>query len=58
MGSGGSKSSSSIVRSMISPNSRFLDVAGQKVCVLSEVDVLKGTKGCGAAIGKDCELVI
>ena len=58
MNFGGSKSSSSIVRSIISPKSRFLDVVGLKACVPGSGSVFEDTKGCGAVIGKDCELVI
>lgn len=58
MSCGGSKSSSSIVRSMISLKSRFLDVVGSKGWVPERGGVFEESKGCVAAMGKDCELVI
>ena len=58
MGSGGSKSSWSMVRSMISTKSRFLDVVGLKGLFSYGGSVFGGIEGCVAAMGKDCELVI
>ena len=58
MGSGGSESSSSIVRSMISANSRFLDVVGIKGCILGRDGVFEDIEDCVAATGRDCGLVI
>lgn len=43
---------------MISPKGRFLDVVGPKDCVSGAGVVFERIKGCVAAMGKDCELMI
>ncbi len=58
MGSGGSKSSSSMVRSMISAKSRFLDVVGPKGCARGRGVVFEDIEDCVAIMGKDCKLVV